>query len=45
MVKIIVRGFPTMESGIEALNGGADAYLVKPVASEELLKIIEEKLK
>jgi DNA-binding response OmpR family regulator len=44
-VKIMITGFPSLENGVKALDGGADAYLVKPVKPEELLAIIEEKLK
>jgi len=45
MVKIIITGFASMENGIRAMDAGADAYLVKPVTSEELLKIVEQKLR
>ena len=44
-VKIMITGFPSLEIGVKALDGGADAYLVKPVRPEELLLLIEEKLK
>ncbi len=44
-VKIVITGFPSLETGVKALDGGADAYLVKPVRPEELLTLIEEKLK
>jgi DNA-binding response OmpR family regulator len=44
-IKIMITGFPSIESGVKALDGGADAYLVKPVKPEELLMLIEEKLK
>jgi DNA-binding response OmpR family regulator len=44
-VKIMITGFPSVESGVQALDEGADAYLVKPVNPEELLMLIEEKLK
>jgi DNA-binding response OmpR family regulator len=44
-IKIMITGFPSIESGIKALDEGADAYLVKPVKPEELLMLIEEKLK
>jgi DNA-binding response OmpR family regulator len=37
-IKIMITGFPSLDEG-------ADAYLVKPVKSEELLMLIEEKLK
>jgi len=45
MIKIVITGFASMEDGIKAMESGADAYLVKPVTSEELLKVIEKKLK
>ena len=44
-IKIMITGFPSLESGAKALDEGADAYLVKPVKPEELLVLIEEKLK
>jgi DNA-binding NtrC family response regulator len=45
IINIVITGFSSMENGIKAINKGADAYLVKPVQTEELIKIIEEKLK
>jgi len=45
MIKIMITGFPTVEDGVKALDRGADAYLVKPVKTEELLTVIKEKLK
>jgi two-component system response regulator HydG len=44
-VKIVITGFPSLEIGVKAIDGGADAYLVKPVRPEELLMLIKEKLK
>jgi len=44
-IKIMITGFPSLETGIKALDEGADAYLVKPVKPEDLLSLIEEKLK
>jgi DNA-binding response OmpR family regulator len=44
-VKIMITGFPSLETGVKALDEGADAYLVKPVKPEELIALIEEKLK
>ena len=43
--KIMITGFPSLETGIKALDEGADAYLVKPVKPQELLFLLEEKLK
>ena len=45
MIKIVITGFASIENGVKSLNSGADAYLVKPVKPEELVKIIKEKLK
>lgn len=42
--KIILTGHATLESAIQALNLGADAYLVKPVSPEEMLKTISDQL-
>ena len=44
MVKIMITGYPSLEDAVEALNHGADAYLIKPVKPEKLLALIEEKL-
>lgn len=45
MIKIVITGFASMENGIKAMEVGADAYLVKPITSEELLQVVEQKLK
>lgn len=45
MMKIMITGHPTLENVVEALNLGADAYIIKPVKVEELLKVVDEKLK
>jgi DNA-binding NtrC family response regulator len=44
MIKIMVTGYPNLQNAVEALNFNADAYLIKPVNYEKLLKTIEEKL-
>jgi DNA-binding NtrC family response regulator len=44
MVKIMITGYPSVENAVEALNRGADAYIIKPVKPEKLLALIEEKL-
>jgi DNA-binding response OmpR family regulator len=44
-IKIMITGFPSLETGVKALDEGADAYLVKPVKPQELLVLLEEKLK
>jgi len=45
MMKIMITGYPSLENAVEALNRGADAYIVKPVNPDELLKVVEEKLR
>jgi two-component system response regulator PilR (NtrC family) len=44
MVKIIVTGYPSLSNAIEAVNKGADAYLLKPMAMDDVLKTIREHL-
>lgn len=41
----MIRGFTLIESSVKALDGGVDAYLVKTAKPEELLMLIQEKLK
>lgn len=45
MMKIVVSGYASLENSVAALNRGADAYLIKPVDPEELVRIVGEKLK
>jgi len=45
MVKIMITGYPSLENAVEALNHGADAYIIKPVKPEKLLALVEKKLK
>ena len=45
MMKIMVTGYPSLENAVEAVNLGADAYVMKPVKPDELLKVMEKKLK
>lgn len=44
MMKIMVTGYPSLENAVEAVNLGADAYVMKPVKSNKLLALVEEKL-
>jgi len=44
MVKIMITGYPSLENAVEAVNLGADAYIIKPVKPEKLLALIQEKL-
>ncbi len=44
MMKIMITGYPSLENAVEALNQGADAYIIKPVKPDKLLTLIQEKL-
>lgn len=45
MRKIIITGYPTLQNAVEAVNRGADAYILKPFNMENVLKTIEEELR
>lgn len=45
MIKIIVTGYPSLQNAIEAVNRGADAYVLKPFNVEKTLKLIGEQLR
>jgi DNA-binding response OmpR family regulator len=45
MVKIVITGYPSLENAIEAVNRGADSYIVKPYRMENLLHKIKEHLR
>lgn len=45
MVKIIITGYPSLQNAIEAVNKGADGYVLKPVNMDNLLTTIAEHLK
>lgn len=45
MVKIMVTGYPSLQNAVEAVNKGADGYVVKPIKPEQLLAKVEEELK
>ena len=44
MVKVIVTGYPSLQNAVEALNQGADAYIVKPLNIDSALLVIEKLL-
>ncbi|MCW3992769.1 MAG: response regulator [Candidatus Bathyarchaeota archaeon] len=44
MVKLIVTGFPTLQNAVEAVNMGADGYVLKPVDMDGLMSLIKELL-
>jgi len=43
--KIIITGYPTLQNAVEAVNRGADAYIMKPFVVEKVLATIKEQLK
>ncbi|MFA5268987.1 MAG: response regulator [Methanoregula sp.] len=45
MIIIMVTGNPELETAINAINHGADGYIVKPVSNNDLVAIIDKKLK
>ena len=44
MVKIIVTGYPSLQNATEALNKGADGYVIKPIDIPKLLTTVKEHL-
>jgi len=44
MVKIIITGYASLQNAIEAVNKGADEYVLKPFDATELLAMIEKHL-
>jgi len=44
MVKIMITGYPSLESAKDSVNKGADGYLIKPVDMTELLNMIRDRL-
>jgi ActR/RegA family two-component response regulator len=45
MRKVIITGYPTLQNAIEAVNRGADAYIVKPFDMDKVLETIREQLR
>jgi len=44
MIKIILTGYPGLQNAVKAINNGVDHYLIKPVNTDELLRVIKESL-
>ncbi|HUK27403.1 MAG TPA: response regulator [Candidatus Acidoferrales bacterium] len=44
MIVIIVTGYPTLDNAIQALNLGADAYIMKPFDPRGLVLTVKEKV-
>jgi len=45
MVRIVVTGYPSLANAMAAVNRGADAYILKPLVMENVLKTIKEHLR
>ena len=45
MRRIITTGYPALQNAIDALNRGADAYMMKPFDMDKVLETIEIQLK
>jgi DNA-binding NtrC family response regulator len=45
MRKIIITGHPSLQNAIEAVNRGANAYVLKPFNMDKVLETIEDQLK
>jgi ActR/RegA family two-component response regulator len=45
MTTVILTGYPSLQNAVEAVNNGADAYLLKPVRMNDLLEVVRGKLK
>jgi DNA-binding NtrC family response regulator len=45
MVKIMVTGYPTLQNAVASVNKKADAFLIKPVNIETLLKTVRKLLR
>jgi DNA-binding NtrC family response regulator len=45
MRKIIITGYPSLQNAIEAINRGADAYILKPFDMDKVLETIKDQLK
>jgi len=44
MRKVIITGYQTLENTVQALDLGANAYLVKPLKAEEILETVRKQL-
>jgi DNA-binding NtrC family response regulator len=44
MAKIIITGYPSLQNAVEAVNKGADAYIIKPLDIDKTLATIKEHL-
>jgi DNA-binding response OmpR family regulator len=45
IIVIMITGHPNLDSSINSINRGADGYLVKPINNEDLIALVEGKLR
>ena len=45
MAKIIITGYPSLQNAIEAVNKGADNYILKPFKVQNVLRTIDDQLR
>ena len=45
MVRIIITGYPSLDNAVEAVNKGADGYVIKPIDINKLLDTVKKHLK
>lgn len=45
MIKIMITGYPSLQNAIEAVNKGADAYILKPLDMGKVVNKIREHMK
>lgn len=45
MIKIMLTGYPSLQNAMDAVNTGADGYIVKPARMDELLRVVKERLR
>jgi len=44
MRKIVITGYPTLQNAVEAVNKGADAYIIKPFNVKRVIQTIKKQL-
>ncbi|NIO37340.1 response regulator [Candidatus Bathyarchaeota archaeon] len=44
MRKIVITGYPTLQNAVEAVNQGADAYIIKPFNVKRVIQTIKKQL-
>jgi ActR/RegA family two-component response regulator len=42
MIKIVLTGYPALQNAIEAVNRGANAYILKPADPKKLVATVKD---